>query len=165
MAKKIKLILMLVSIAMSFLGATFWVVLQGENDLQNNVVITLDNDEIQQELPAISFNEKFAPGHSMDYTITLKGDLADDYDVTLDFLYINKDDINALANYLDVTIKTTETKIEKGLKELLDGEKIELGKNATEIDITYYMPSDVGNESQGTSVEFYIELIAKSKNE
>ncbi len=165
MQRKLKIILVLVSIAMSFLGATFWVVLQNENNLNNNVVVDLDNENVQETLDGINFKD-FHPGHNEKYEITLKGDLSDDYEVTLDFHEIKSEGKdNALANYINVKIETQEKTIEKGLKELLDGKQIELGKKASTIDITYYMPEDVGNESQGTSVEFYIELTAKSVKE
>lgn len=160
MKKRIKRILILVCIAMSFVGVAFWFVLKDENNLRDNYVINLNGDNVQEKLPVININEIY-PGCEKTCSITLKGSLSEKYDVALDF-HEDKSKNNDLVDYLNVRIETKEKNIEKKLKELLNGEKVELGNNASKITITYYMPTSIGNESQDTSAAFYIELIAKS---
>jgi hypothetical protein len=79
--------------------------------------------------------------------------------ITLDF---NGDNDGTLKNFIEVKIKTNESSINKTLNELLEGDLISLGIGVTEITISYTMPIEVGNEAQGVSVVFYIELEAKT---
>lgn len=157
MKKKLSLILILVCVVMAFTGVVMFVVLQGQSNLKANTVIEL-NGETRKNLKAELTG--FYPGNAQEYKITLTGEEAENYVVTLNFRRDN--DGGALENYLTVTITTKDVKVEKQLKDLLDGEKLELGKNASEITITYAMSEDADNEAQGTTADFYIELTAKS---
>lgn len=157
MKKRLMFVLMLVCVVMSFTGIVIWFVLQGESNLEENTVIDL-NGETSKSLKAELAG--FYPGCEREYSIVLKGDLSDDYYVELDFR--SDSESGGLESYLVVTIKTDSVTIERQLRDLLDNGKIELGKNANEITIIYAMPGDVGNEAQGTSATFYVDVSAKN---
>lgn len=158
MKKKLYIILILVCVVTAFTGVIMWGVLQEQQaELTENTVIEVSGETektVKAELTG------FYPGDKQEYNITLKGEMSEDYLVTLTF----RDDKNAdgLENYLTVTIKTKEVTIEKQLKEVLSGEKIELGSNANEITIIYAMSEETGNEAQGTTADFYIDLTAEN---
>lgn len=142
---------------MAFTGIVILFVLSKQDNLEEHTVIELSGETsktLKAELTG------FYPGSTQQYVVTLNGEWADEYVITLNF----RDDSSsgALENYLIVTIATKEVTIEKQLKELLDGGKVELGKNANEITITYAMPNDTGNEAQSTTADFYIDLTAKN---
>lgn len=155
--KKIALVLILLCIATEVMGVAIYSALQEQGDLKENTVIEL-NGETRKSLRTELMG--FYPGIEREYKITLSGEGSENYVVTLDF----RGDKNggALENYLTVTIETKDIKVEKRLKELLDGEELRLDKNASEITITYSMPEDTDNGAQGATADFYIELTAKS---
>lgn len=156
MAKKVYIFLMLVCVITAFTGVVIWGVLREQQaELTENTVIELDGETektVKAELTG------FYPGGKQTYTLLLSGEMAEDYDVTISFR--NDKNSGALENYLTVTIKTKDVMIERQLKDLLDEGEIELGKNANEVTITYAMPEDTGNEAQGTTADFYIDLTA-----
>lgn len=160
MKKKLYIILILVSVITAFTGVIIWGVLQEQQtELTENTVIEVSGETkktVKAELVG------FYPSSKQTYTITLAGETSQDYLVTINFRDDNKS--GGLENYLIVTITTKEVTIEKPLKEFLKGEKVELGKNANEITITYAMPEDTGNEAQGTTADFYIDLTAENDN-
>lgn len=158
MNKRLKPILILVCVVMAFTGIVIWAVLQDQNNLKERTVIKL-NGETSKTLKAELSG--LYPGNEQEYKIILNGELAEDYEITLNFS--NDENSGALENYLIVTITTKDVTIQKQLKELLDGEKIELGGNANEITIVYAMPEDTGNEAQGATADFYINLTAKNR--
>lgn len=104
----------------------------------------------------------FYPGNTQECTIMLSGTYAENYYITLNF---RDDKESNLENYLTVVIKTAERTVAKSLKDLLSGEELILGKNASEINIIYSMPENIGNEAQGTGAVFYIDLTAKITND
>lgn len=157
MNKRLKLILILVCVVMAFTGIVIWAVFQEQNTLKEHTVIEL-NGETSKTLKADLTG--FYPGSEREYAITLTGEFAENYEITLNFR--NDKHSGELENYLTVTITTKNVTIQKQLKELLDGEEIELGNDANEITITYVMPEDTGNEAQGATADFYIDLTAKS---
>ncbi len=127
-----------------------------DNHLPERTTVTVDGETthiLEASLCDLS------PGNSREYYIDLDGDNADAYYVTLVF---RDDDGGALKNYVDVEIVTDGTTQKKSLKSLLEGnEYFSLGKKASTIKIIYSMSNEVGNESQGTEVSFYIDLTTK----
>ncbi len=157
MNKKLSIALILVCVVLAVSGVVVWCVLQNQNNLKTNTVIEI-NGETSKTLKAELTG--FYPGNEQEYKIILKGDSSENYIVTLNFR--NDEKHGTLENYLTVKITTKNKTIEKDLKDLLDGEKVELGKNANEICISYAMPENTGNEAQGTTAAFYIDLTAKN---
>lgn len=158
MSRRIKYILIIVSVALSLTGTMLWGVLSKKDDLDRTTRIEIEG-ETQKTLKAEITD--FYPGKEASYKIELTGSRAQDFTVTLNF---RDDDGGELKEYIIVTIETNVEgdSSEKSLKELLNGESLELGKGATEIEIRYRMPETVGNEAQGTSVEFYIDVRASN---
>lgn len=158
MKRKLYVILILVCVVMASAGIVVFGANQSQDVLEKNTEIEI-NGETNRTLTAELTG--FYPGNEQAYTITLKGGYSDDYVVTLNFR--DNEEKGELENYLTVTISAGENKIEKSLKELLDGEEIELGGTASEIEIAFAMPADTGNESQGTTASFYIDFTAKNR--
>lgn len=155
-----KPILGYVFVALAFVavvGGITWAVLQKQSNMEANTVIEL-NGETSKTLKAELTD--FYPGSEQEYKIVLTGETAGNYIITLDFRDVKNS--GSLENYLTATIKAKDITIQKQLKELLDGEEIELGKGVGEITIVYAMPTDTGNEAQGTTADFYIDLTAKN---
>lgn len=157
MGKKIKIVLIAICVALAFTGVAIWGLVQKSGDeLKENTTIKIEGETSKTLHANLS---GFYPGASKEYTINLSGDSAKDYEISLSF---RDDNSEGLKNYLTVEIVTGEKSIEKSLSELLEGKEITLGKNATEIKIAYSMPTETGNEAQGASAAFYIDLKAKS---
>ncbi len=157
MSKKITIALIALCLAMTVCGTTIYFVNKSDNDLSNKTEINLNGDTAKELEVTLT---DFYPGSTQTYEIKLKGNSADDYTVTINFRDDEKSGM--LENYLTVVISTDKVSIEKSLKELLEGDEISLGKNASNIKIRYTMPESVGNESQGTTADFYIDISAKS---
>lgn len=157
MDKRLKLILILVCVVMTFIGIVLLAVLQEQDSLKEHTVIEL-NGETSKTLKAELTD--FYPGIKQEYKIILNGESVENYQITLNFR--NDKNSGDLKNYLTVTITTKDVTIQKQLKDLLDGDKVELGNNSNEITIVYAMPEDTGNEAQGTTAEFYIDLTASN---
>lgn len=154
----IKIILILVSVAMAFAGVVIWSA-QEKDVLKEDTVIEISgetNKTLKAELAG------FYPGGEKEYVISLSGDSASEYDITLTFRDDEDTESGDLENYLTVKITTEEITIEKTLKELLQGETLALGKTSDGIKIVYAMPQEIGNESQGTTADFYIDFTAKN---
>lgn len=158
MRKKVMMLLTIACVALTAASITIWCVLNSQSDLEQNTEVTV-NGETKKTFKAEL--EDFYPGKAQDYKITLSGDLAEHYVVTLKFRDDNKH--GELENYIIVKIATKEKRIEKPLADLLKGEDVVLGSNANEITITYEMRVDAGNESQGTAASFFLELHAKNE--
>lgn len=157
MSKKITIALIVLCLAMTACGTTIYFVNKSNNNLGNKTEINVDGDTVKE----LSVNlSDFYPGNTQTFEINLKGNSADDYTVTINFR--NDETSGALENYLTVVISTDKVTIEKSLKELLEGDEISLGKNASNIKIHYTMPETVENEAQGATADFYIEVSAKS---
>ncbi len=149
-------LIILISIVLTLTGVVIWGRLQDNNDLEEATVIEI-NGETSKELKAEI--KGMYPGKTEEYKISLTGDTVDAYSITLDFF---GDNGGELKKYILVGIVTEKGSIEKPLQELLDGESVSLGQGVTEITISYTMPIDTGDEAQGTSVVFYMELNAKN---
>lgn len=134
-----------------------WTVLQRQSNLEETTVIEL-NGATSKTLKAELTD--FYPGSEQEYKIVLTGETAGNYVISLNFRDVKNS--GSLEKYLTATIKANDITIQKQLKELLDGEVIELGKGVEQITIVYEMSEDIGNEAQGTTADFYIDLQAKN---
>lgn len=158
MNNKIKVVLILVCVAMAFTGVGIYMSLQSQNKLEANTQINVEGETTSQTLKAKLTG--FYPGCTQQYQISLNGELADSYTVTLSFRNDKKQ--GGLENFITVVISTSNFTLEKPLKDLLNDEVIDLGTNASQITISYTMPTDTGDEAQGTTCDFYVDLTAKN---
>lgn len=154
---KMKVVLILVCVVMAFTGVGIYASLQSESQLEANTQITVDGNTSKTFKAQLT---GFYPGCTQEYKISLTGDLADNYNVTMSFRNDKKQ--GGLENYITVVISAADFKLEKPLKDLLDGESIDLGTNANEITIAYTMPTEAGNEAQATTCDFYVDVTAKN---
>ena len=106
------------------------------------------------------------PGESYYYTVILACKTEGRYEITLQFEEIKK---GGLENYVNVETSCNGTVHHNALNALLESEDgitfiCELKKSpATEIKILYSMPVEVGNEAQGTELDFNVSLTAVRK--
>lgn len=160
MRKKVKLILTLACVAMAFIGILIFFVLSDCGKLLEYTTITIRGETTKTLSAEIT---DLRPGSSNEYKITLNGDHPEEFYITLSFR--EKSNGN-LKDYIGVKIETDNVTVEKTLKELLDGkEKISLGRNSTDIKVTYTMSLEAGNDTQGADIAFYIDLTAKREAE
>lgn len=156
MNKTLKLVLIIVSVLTTCVGVTAWGVARPNDKLDKVTSITVDGDT-EKSLKAELYG--FYPGNAQEYVVTLGGKNTDDYFVTVTFRDAKK---GSLENFLTVEISSGEITVKKTLKELLGGEKVSLGRNASRISIVYTMPEDVGNEAKGSQAVFFVDVSAKS---
>ena len=109
------------------------------------------------------------PGEECEYIVALKGDRAESYTVTLDFVESEEGDGGTLKNFAYVKIEADgEVLCDRLLSEAFEQEDIVLpvdfkeGIN-TELRIVYYLPLEVGNEAKNAEADF--ELLVKASNE
>lgn len=158
MNNKIKVVLVLVCVAMAFTGVGIFISLQSQSKLEAHTQINVEGETTSKTLKATLTG--FYPGCTQEYQIGLTGDLADSYNVTLTFRNDKKQ--GGLENFITVVISTSNFTLEKPLKDLLNGDVIDLGTNASQITISYTMPTDTDDEAQGTTCDFYVDLTAKN---
>lgn len=157
--QKIKYVLTIMCVLLAVIGVAVYFNIPKENELQDNVTLSLKEDTTKTLKAKIS---NIYPGSSHSYTIHLDGNNIDSLNVYLTFRDKNKNE-NQLKNYIDVKIETNQKTIESSLKELLENnETYNLGMKTNQIVITYTMPEEVGNEAKGTEAIFYIDLKAKA---
>lgn len=155
MSKRLNIILIAACVLMTVFGSVISSVMNAQSDLKENTVIKV-NGETDKTLKAELSG--FYPGCEKEYIIVLKGSLASESCVTLEFR--NGENNGGLENYINVKITAGEITVEKPLKDLFDGNKIDFGSKVSEIKITYAMPENTGNEAQGTTAFFYIDVTA-----
>ena len=155
-SSKLKYIIIIISVVLTLTGVVIWGTLQNNDNLEENTVVEI-NGETSKTLKADI--KGLYPGQTVDYTISLTGDYAEEYSTTLNFF---GDNGGALKKYMLVCIATENVTLEKPLQELLDGEAISLGQGISQVTISYTMPIETGDEAQGASVVFYVELNAKN---
>lgn len=155
---KMKVVLILVCVVMAFTGVGIYASLQSQSKLEAHTQINVEGETTSKTLKATLTG--FYPGCTQEYKISLTGDLADNYNVTMSFRNDKKQ--GGLENYITVVISTADFKLEKPLKDLLKGDTIQLGANASEITIAYTMPAETGDEAQGTTCDFYVDVTAKN---
>ena len=109
------------------------------------------------------------PGEECEYIVAFKGDRAESYTVTLDFVELDEGDRGTLKNFAYVKIEADgEVICDLLLSEAFEKEDIVLpvdfkeGVN-TEFKVVYYLPIDVGNEAKNAEADF--ELLITASNE
>lgn len=152
---KIKYLTIIVSIVLTLFGAILLGTLQNNDKLENQTVINLNDETVKTLKMEI---DGFYPGKTVDYNLILNNSNIKDYNVTLKF---KNDNGGALKKYLNVKITVNNETITKPLEDFLQGNSICLGNSVTKINISYTMPIETGDEAQGASVTFFVELNAK----
>ena len=132
----------------------------GEDD---EIVVDLASEDTQ----VIEFeNLCLIPGESCEYTITLKGEHADRYELLFDFVELEE---GTLKNFAFVKIQSGDQVLyDRLLSEAFAQEHLVLPvdfdkEQNTELTIIYYLPIEVGNEAKNAGAVF--ELHVKASNE
>lgn len=153
LSNKFKMFLTVASLVVSFAGIGIGIGINSNKDLENNTTVEVEDGKVETLKVEVL---DFYPGKKVDYTIKFNNGSAENYYATIDFH--NCDDGN-LKDYIDVKISDNNNDLFfMKLNEILNEEKLSLGKNIEYISIEYSMPEDVGNEAQGTSVTFFVDI-------
>lgn len=150
-----KLILIGIINVITIIFAIYYVIINTHQNLKENVEVVINGD-LSETFKANIYG--LYPGKTLDYNININNKKSKNYEIRMKF---HTSDGGLLSDYILVDIKTNDMSIQKNLTELLNGEEVFLGENASTITISYTMPKEVGNESQGTSVSFLIDLLAE----
>ncbi|MBQ7378962.1 MAG: hypothetical protein IJW70_04690 [Clostridia bacterium] len=150
-------VLTLIGVALMILTGATGV---GEDD---EIVVDLASESTQ----VIEFeNLCLIPGESCEYTITLKGEHADRYELLFDFVELEE---GTLKNFARVKIQSGDKVLyDELLAAAFEQEHLALPvdfdrKQNTELTIIYYLPIEVGNEAKNAGAVF--ELHVKASNE
>ncbi len=152
---KLKFLTIIFSIVLTLFGIVILGTLKNNSDLNNQTTINLNGETVETLKMDI---DGFYPGKTVDYNITLNGDATNDYIVSLKFY---NDNGGALKKYLNVKITANNETLTKPLEDFLTGNSIYVGNGVKKITISYMMPIETGDEAQGASVSFFVELNAK----
>ncbi len=104
------------------------------------------------------------PGMSVPYTVKLKANKGDSFNLTVDFQKVGKD---SLASFIDVELFVNSEKIDSAkLSEYLSGRQVDFsvdfdGTENAEVEIVYSMGLDVGDEAQNTAADFDVVISAE----
>ena len=107
------------------------------------------------------------PTETKEYTVQLVCEASGSYYIYVSYIETND---GGMKHFVDVRIKKGDDTVYEGkLDELLDTEKIVEFEGVIEADdpipitVYYTMPGTVGNEAQGTSASFNLNLKIKKK--
>lgn len=163
MIKKLSYVLIILFVLLIAAGIAIGSVLLNRNGGFSKE-ITLSGTVVHEEL-GVSL-DGMVPGKTVSYMVSFKGEISQTYDVSLVFTPAGD---CTLADYIDVNVTLDGKQLNAGkLNAYLSGDAINLGLSATEkdksvLEITYTMPAEVGNEAQGASAAFNVEITAGQK--
>jgi hypothetical protein len=133
------------------------------------VIVIPQNGESSENEVAVNFEApKIHPGENVKHTVELKGEVDGETEITLKFKE-NRSRINDLAKYLNVKVTIAGAEYcEMLLSELFSAELDTVvcvlnKKTPVIIQISYSMPSEVGNEA--ADVEAFFSLLITSSNQ
>lgn len=138
-------------------------VLTSQDEFTKNITLGEDgsvSEEINVSLVG------FYPGHSVEYTINFGSSAAFGYDASISF---EADGDCSLAEYIVVDMTLNGQSLNDGtLKDFIDGQDTvfsleNLNDGGAALVIKYTMPSEVGNEAQGTVANFNVVVTAQPK--
>ena len=160
-------IMRIVMIAISVLmltgvGLAAWTL--ATEDERSNIKIDLSEGKTETvEFEGLSL----VPGESCEYAMELKGDYAEIYDVSLDF--VDKDKDMTLKYYARVKIMLgDEVVCDELLADVFENDDIVLDvdlteKKSTELKIVYYLPIEIGNEAKNAEAVFELQITASNE--
>lgn len=156
-------IVLIVSSALIIVGCSLMGWMMATEDERNAMEVKLSDGATETiEFEALGL----IPGEQCEYTVVLKSDNADKYDLTLDFVETEE---KTLKNFAKVKILAGDTVVcDELLANVFEGEDIVLSvdfesKENTELTIVYYMPIEVGNEAKNAEACFNLVLTASNE--
>lgn len=152
----------LITLVVIGIALIIWMLL---NPIFRNNVIKVDVEDNGQKI--VEFESlNIIPGSIEEYKIKLQTEVASTYEITLDF--IEEEDLG-LKEFVYVKIQMGDNVLcDKLLKDVFEEETItfecemELRKKY-DINITYYMLENVGNEAKNTQSTFDLVICATNK--
>lgn len=126
--------------------------------------ITLSPDEEPSRELSVTLSD-FVPGRTQSTDITLAAANGESFVITLAF---TREEESPLADFLTVTISVGDKTIETAtLAAYLDGKTIAFDYVATKdetLTISYTMPETVGDEAQGATADFRLDITIAREN-
>lgn len=143
-------------------GLMIW--MMTTEDERNNIEVKITEGRTE----SVSFeNLSLVPGERCEYTLKLKSEHAEAYDLSLNF--VEKEE-KTLKNFARVKIISGETVVADELLANVfeDGYVINLPvdftkKKNTELTVVYYLPEEVGNEAKNAEAVFELNITASKK--
>lgn len=131
---------------------------------EDNVIdVSVGEDTVQ----TVEFhNLCLLPGEQCSYTLSLSSKKAEQYNLTLQFVETEE---KTLKHYAYVRIEADgQILCDQLLAEAFEGETmvlpVDFSQNRnTELNITYYMPIEVGNEAENAEAIFELRIVAGNK--
>ncbi len=120
------------------------------------------NEEERTEL-SVSLTDMH-PGQTQSYTIRLRAKEGESYTVNMAFVSSGAD---SMAPFVDVEVSVGGQKVQSAnLKDCLGGEAVAFptsfeGGRTVDVQVTYSMSAEVGDEAQNTTADFRIVLTAE----
>lgn len=163
MVKNLSRIMMLLVSVLLLGGAVLLGWLAATEEERHEMKVNLDSEETQ----TIRFDAlSLIPGESCEYTVSLRGDRAQSYDVHLDFTETQE---KTLKNYARVAITVNgETVCDELLATAFERDDIKFSavfedEKSVDLKITFYLPLEVGNEAKNAEALF--DLLITASNE
>ena len=147
-------------------GVSLLAVIMTTSDDRNHINVSVGDGKSE----TIEFdNLGLVPGEQCEYRITLKGENARKYDLSLDFSESEENEKKTLKNYARVRVISGEEIIcDELLADAFEMDAVILpvdftqNKN-TDIFIVYYLPIDIGNEAKNAEAIFDLVLTASNE--
>ena len=158
MKANLKFILMGLCVAVSLAGAFLYLHLEKSLVLDKFTTVSVKD----QTVTSLQVNlSDLSPASEENYVISLESQDLSSLNIYLKF-YPDENPGN-LSDFLSLDISANDVSVTKSLSEVLQNkETFALGRDVTEISLTYKMDKAVGNEAQNTFANFYIDLMAKT---
>ena len=156
-------VVLIVLSTLIIIGALLLSFLMSTDDDRNVIEVRLGDGSTE----SVKFESLgLVPGEKCEYTISLKGNKAETYELKLDFV---ENEGKELKNFARVNISANgEAICDELLSDVFENDDIVLdvdfnqNKN-TELKIVYYMPLDVGNEAKNAEAVFELQLTASNE--
>ena len=159
---KLMRIILVASAALILVGVLLWYLISDEDRL-DMIDVSIDVGESETlEFESLSL----IPGESCEYTVKLKKERTESFDLSLKFIEIEE---KSLKNFARVKILAGEEVVcDELLATVFLNEAIVLpvdfkSDKYTELKIVYYLPIDVGNEAKNADAIFNLLLTASGK--
>ncbi len=139
-----------------------WVFTSHDKYLNKSTVNLSNGDEVNAEL-GVDLGSLY-PGASLSYTFNLKANKGDGFNITASFIEKGP---TTIKEYVNVEIRLNGERIDSdSLNAYLGGKTVnfraEFGNtNLQEVELIYTMSAEVGDEAQGATADFDINISAK----
>lgn len=165
--KKVRALIYIMAVMIIF-GATLTIIMlfRSCGGGNQNIYVKIGETNVTQIQP-IKLRGLY-PGSKEEYTLNITAEIPTRYNI--DFMFKTIED-GGLRDFIDVEVTFDNVMLYNGtLSDLLDSDDVKVGIETNlderipiQIKISYKMPREVGNEAQGKSILFDINIIPEMK--